>query len=124
MITWNFPSLALKNVSRDPFSMYSVMIMVGWALVTTPWRKMTLGCSNWPMMEASVRKSILALSVEPGFSVLMATSMSGLPVTARSGRLRRPRHTSPNSPPPMMASIVMNLKLAKRDVNFLISDEM
>ena len=54
------------------------------------------------MMEASVRKSVLALSLEPGLSVLMATSMS-----CRSCWLSRPRHTSPNSPPPMIASIVM-----------------
>ena len=65
-------------------------------------KKMTLGCSNCPMMEASVRKSVLALSLEPGLSVLMATSMS-----CRSCWLSRPRHTSPNSPPPMIASIVM-----------------
>ena len=36
-----------------------------------------MGCSNCPMMEASVRKSVLALSLEPGFSVLMATLKLG-----------------------------------------------
>ncbi len=81
-LTWNFPSLALRKVSREPFSMYSVMIMMGLALVTTPCRKITFGCSNWPMMLASVRKSILALSELPDLSVLIATSMS-----LRSGML-------------------------------------
>ena len=66
------------------------------------WRKMTFGCSNWPIIEASVKKSVLALSLEPGFRVLMATNMSCL-----SGWLKRPRQTSPNSPPPIMASIAM-----------------
>ena len=53
--------------------MYSVMIIVGCAFVTTPWRNMTLGCSNCPMIEASVKKSDLALSLEPGSNVLLAT---------------------------------------------------
>ena len=35
-ITWNFPSLARRKVSRDPFSIYSVIIITGVALVTTP----------------------------------------------------------------------------------------
>ena len=39
-------------------------------------KKMTFGCSNCPMIEASVRKSVLALSLDPGLRVLMATSMS------------------------------------------------
>ena len=38
LLTWNFPSFALRKVSKDPFSMYSVMIMIGLDLVTTPWK--------------------------------------------------------------------------------------
>ena len=91
--TWNFPSFALKNVSKDPFSINSVMIMIGLDLVTTPCKKMTLGCSNWPMILASVKKSDRALSELPGFKVLIATSIS-----FRSGKLSLPRQTSPNSP--------------------------
>lgn len=49
------------------------------------------------MIDASVRKSQRAFSDEPGFSVLMATSMS---CTKFGGIFKRPRHTSPNSPPP------------------------
>lgn len=49
-------------------------------------------------MEASVRKSHRAFSDEPGFSVLMATSMS---CTKFGGTFSRPRQTSPNSPPPI-----------------------
>ena len=44
--------------------------------------------------------------------LLQRISFAGRPiliqfVPVRSGAVRRPRHTSPNSPPPMMASIVM-----------------
>lgn len=84
----------LKNVSRDPFSIYSVMIITGFDFVTTPCKNITLGCSNWPIMEASVKKSFLALSMEPAFNVLIATSIS-MPLV-----LSFPLHTSPNSPPP------------------------
>lgn len=62
-------------------------------LVTTPSRWMMFGWSNWPMMLASDRKSLLCLSVYPAFSVLMATQISLFP-----GILRRPLQTSPNSP--------------------------
>ena len=106
ILTWNFPSLARKNVSNDPFSINSVIIIVGWAFVTTPWRNITLGCSNWPIIEASVRKSIRALSELPGFRVLIATSMSAEEFDL-SGKLNRPLQTSPNSPPPIIASIVI-----------------
>lgn len=44
-----------------------------------------------------MRKSQRAFSEEPGLSVLMATSMSW---TNCGGTFSRPRHTSPNSPPP------------------------
>lgn len=87
----------LRKVSKEPFSMYSVMIMTGLLLVTTPCRKITLGCSNWPIIDASVKKSLRALSAEPGFRVLMATSIS---VRPSGGNFSLPRHTSPNSPPP------------------------
>lgn len=89
--------LTLKNVSNEPFSIYSVIIITGLDLVTTPCRNITLGCSNCPMMEASVKKSLRALSELPGLSVLMATSTSteGEPST-----FNFPLQTSPNSPPP------------------------
>lgn len=90
-------TLTLKNVSNEPFSMYSVIIITGLDRVTTPCRNITLGCSNCPMIDASVRKSLRALSELPGFRVLMATSTSteGEPRT-----FNFPLHTSPNSPPP------------------------
>jgi hypothetical protein len=49
------------------------------------------------MIDASVKKSLRALSELPGFSVLIATSTSteGDPRT-----FNLPLHTSPNSPPP------------------------
>lgn len=62
-------------------------------LVTTPSSRMMLGWSNWPMMLASLRKSRLCLSVYPALRVFMATQISRFP-----GILRRPLHTSPNSP--------------------------
>lgn len=45
------------------------------------------------MILASVRKSVRALSVAPGFNVLMATFTSG-----PFGILSLPLQTSPNSP--------------------------
>lgn len=88
----------LRNVSKEPFSIYSVIIITGLLLVTTPCKKMTLGCSNCPIIEASVKKSFLALSAEPGFKVFMATSISDLP---SGGSFSLPLQTSPNSPPPI-----------------------
>ena len=52
-----------------------------------------MGCSNWPIMLASVRKSFLALSEDPGLRVFMATHIS-----SRPGYLSLPLQTSPNSP--------------------------
>lgn len=49
------------------------------------------------MIEASVKKSFLALSAEPGFNVFIATSISVLP---SGGSFNFPLQTSPNSPPP------------------------
>lgn len=96
-IHWHTEIHTLRKVSKEPFSMYSVMIMTGLLLVTTPCRKITLGCSNWPIIDASVKKSLRALSAEPGFRVLMATSIS---VRPSGGNFSLPLHTSPNSPPP------------------------
>lgn len=62
-------------------------------LVTTPSRRMMLGWSNWPMMLASLRKSLLCRSTWPPFSVLIATGISLFP-----GVFKRPLQTSPNSP--------------------------
>lgn len=73
--------------------MNSVMIMTGVLLVTTPSRWMTLGWSNWPMMDASLRKSRRCFSVYPDLRVLMATKISLLP-----GSFKWPLQTSPNSP--------------------------
>lgn len=73
--------------------MNSVRIITGRLLVTTPSRRIILGWSNCPMMEASLRKSRRCRSVYPTFSVLMATNTS-----RRPGSFSRPRHTSPNSP--------------------------
>lgn len=53
----------LRKESSDPFSMNSVTIMTGRLLVTTPSRWMTLGCSNCPMMLASLRNSRRCSSV-------------------------------------------------------------
>lgn len=61
--------------------------------VTTPSSLMMLGWSNWPMMDASRKKSRLCRSTYPPFSVFMATAISFF-----AGVLRRPLHTSPNSP--------------------------
>lgn len=52
-----------------------------------------LGWLNWPMIDASHRKSRLCCSVYPAFKVLMATWISLFP-----GSLSGPLHTSPNSP--------------------------
>lgn len=52
-------SFTLRKESRDPFSMNSVMIITGLLLVTTPSRWMMFGWSNWPMMDASLKKSRL-----------------------------------------------------------------
>lgn len=73
--------------------MNSVMIMTGVLLVTTPSRWMTLGWSNWPMMDASLRKSRRCFSVYPDLRVLMATKISLFP-----GSFKWPLQTSPNSP--------------------------
>lgn len=75
--------------------MYSVIIITGFDLVTTPCKNITFGCSNCPIIEASVKKSFLDFSCEPAFNVLMATSISLLPFI-----FNFPLHTSPNSPPP------------------------
>ena len=74
------------------------------------------------MIEASVRKSVLALSLEPGFRVLMATLeerkqlilkqrefLATYSMSCLSCWVNLPLQTSPNSPPPMMASMVMYL---------------
>lgn len=53
----------LRKESSDPLSMNSVTIMTGRLLVTTPSRRMTLGCSNCPMMLASLRNSRRCSSV-------------------------------------------------------------
>lgn len=45
------------------------------------------------MMDASVRKSSRGFSAVVGFSVFIATVISG-----RQGTFNFPRHTSPNSP--------------------------
>lgn len=65
--------LTLKKESRAPFSMNSVRIMTGQLAVMMPSRWMMLGCWNWPMIDASDRKSRLCLSVYPPLRVLMAT---------------------------------------------------
>ena len=68
----------------------------------TPMRQTMLGWRRSVISSDSRTKSLLVFWLAPGLSVLMATSMS-----CRSCWLSRPRHTSPNSPPPMIASIVM-----------------
>lgn len=63
---------------------------------------MTFEWSNWPIIEASVRKSNRGFSAVVGFNVLIATVTSDFP-----GIFSFPRQTSPNSPPPIIASIVI-----------------
>ncbi len=55
-------ALTLRKESSAPFSMNSVTIMTGRLLVTTPSRRMMLGWSNCPMIDASDRKSRLCFS--------------------------------------------------------------
>ena len=83
----------LRKESSDPLVMNSVMIMVGWVLVTTPTSPITFTWQNWPMILASVKKSSRFFSDAPAFSVLMAITTSSWP-----GIRIRPLHTSPNSP--------------------------
>lgn len=80
-------------------------------MVTTPWRNITLGCSNWPIIEASVRKSLRALSELPGFKVLMATSTSARPSDVN---FSFPRQTSPNSPPPENIYIISEYTMSQK----------
>lgn len=56
-------TLTRRKESRAPFSINSVRIMTGQLAVMIPSRWMMLGCWNWPMMDASDRKSRLCLSV-------------------------------------------------------------
>ncbi len=73
--------------------MNSVTIIAGLVLVMTPINLMTLGSSNWPIMEASERKSLRSLSVEVVLRVFTATLQvifSGVSISAAQ--------TSPNSP--------------------------
>ena len=86
-------SLTRKKTSMEPFSINSVTIMIGLLLVTTPSRYITLGSSNCPIIDASVRKSSLFLSDAPAFRVLIATLSSALPFNRNF-----PLQTSPNSP--------------------------
>ena len=90
----NNTTLCPKTHKPPPHFLHTPLLFpAGLLLVTTPSRKMTLGSSNWPMMEASVRKSRRFFSVAPGLRVLMATVISGRP-----GIRSLPLHTSPNSP--------------------------
>ena len=57
-----------------------------------------------------MRKSMRALSELPGFNVFIATNISAVELFDLSGKDNLPLHTSPNSPPPIIASIVMNLE--------------
>lgn len=61
-------------------------------------------------MEASVRKSHLDFSLDPGLSVLIATSISCMKF---GGTFKRPRQTSPNSPPPGKYFCLNILKVAQ-----------
>lgn len=67
--------------------------------VTTPSKRMMFGWSNWPMILASLKKSLLCRSMWPPFKVLMATGISLFP-----GVFKRPLQTSPNSPENMNKS--------------------
>ena len=59
------------------------------------------------MIEASVKKSIRALSELPGFKVFIATNKSAEELFDLSGKDSLPLQTSPNSPPPIIASMVI-----------------
>lgn len=63
IVCFCFFLLTLKKESSAPFSMNSVTIITGRLLVTTPSKRIMLGWSNWPIMEASDRKSRLWRSV-------------------------------------------------------------
>ena len=91
----------------------SKLLLTGSSTVTVPSNLTTWGCLNWAMRAASWRNVALRLSVDPSFSILMATSCGPFGVT------QVPLNTSPNSPDPRAVSALQRETLLAKHPHML-----